>query len=187
QALQSPTFQTTVKTTAPKTTAPFPQKNLELTRTHCPKCQQKMAKVPSKSTKLKADHFLKCPDPDCAAVQFWNPKTKQYEQPYSDRPVDPNAFTNHPCPVCGALLERYSYTKEKQTKTMLRCSIFDNRKEKCREVAYFEGREGFWSPKFGTIALDAPPTTKPASKTAAKKPATKTSKPSAKKTHKIKS
>jgi DNA topoisomerase I len=186
QTLQSPAFQS--KATV-KATPQFPQKNLELTRHNCPKCQQKMAKVPSKSTKLKADHFLKCPDPACGAVQFWNPKIKKYELPYSDRPVDPDAFTNHPCPVCGALLERYSYTKEKQTKTMLRCSIFDNRKEKCREVAYFEGREGFWSPKFGTIGLEGgAPTPKTASqKTTAKKATAKTSKPSAKKTHKIKS
>jgi DNA topoisomerase I len=150
---------------------------LELTRFKCPKCQQKMGKVPSKSEKLKANHFLKCPDLACAAVMFWNPKAKKYEPPYSDRPVDPNSLTDHPCPVCGALLERYTYTKEGKSKIMLRCSILDNRKTKCREVAFFEGREGFWSPKFGTIELGS--VTKAAAKTAAKtvaKTAAKTAK-----------
>lgn len=183
---------------APPTTAtkPLDLSRFTLSRFNCPKCQQKMAKIPSKSTKLKADHFLKCADPACGAVQFWNPKTKKYEQPYSDRPVDPNAFTNHPCPVCGALLERYTYTKDKQQKTMLRCSIFDNRKEKCREVAYFESREGFWSPKFGTIASETPtskiptpktPTPKNAAQKTPRSATPKTTKAPARNTRKIKS
>jgi DNA topoisomerase I len=123
----------------------------------CPKCQQNMAKIPSKSPKLKADHFLKCSMPACGAVMFWDPKTKRYEQPYGDRPIDPNAFTAHPCPVCSASLERYRYSKEGKEKVMLRCSILENRKQKCREVAYFEGKDfdgktGFWSPLFGNLA-----------------------------------
>jgi DNA topoisomerase I len=125
----------------------------ELTRFNCPKCQQKMAKIASKSTKLKAKHFLKCSSSDCGAVMFWNPSVKKYELPYADRPVDPAAFTDHPCPSCGALLEKYRYTKEGKEKTMLRCSILDNRKTKCQEVAYFEGKEGFWSPKFGDLIV----------------------------------
>jgi hypothetical protein len=39
---------------------------------------------------------------------------------------------------------------------MLRCSIFEHRQGKCKEVAYFQGREGFWSPKFGDLANDQP-------------------------------
>ncbi len=128
----------------------------ELTRFKCPKCQQKMGKVRSKSTKLKADHFLKCAGPDCGTVMFWNPPAKKYELPYNDRPVDPEQFTDLPCPVCGALLERYRYQKEGKDKVMLRCSIAAHRQEKCKEVAYFEGREGFWSPKFGNLVTAAP-------------------------------
>ncbi len=124
----------------------------KLTRFNCPKCKAKMGKVPSKSPKLKADHFLKCGNAECGAVMFWNPQGKKYELPYGDRPVDPDAFTNHPCPVCGALLEKYRYTKDGKQKEMLRCSIFENRKGKCKDVAYFQGREGFWSPKFGELA-----------------------------------
>ena len=114
-----------------------------------------MGKVTSKSEKLKADHFLKCSDSTCGAVMFWNPGVKKYELPYGDRPVDPQAFTDHPCPVCGALLEKYKYTKEGKEKTMLRCSILNNRKDRCKEVAFFEGKDGFWSPKFGTIEIKA--------------------------------
>jgi DNA topoisomerase-1 len=51
------------------------------------------------------------------------------------------------------LLERYGYTKDGQDKVMLRCSILDNRRGKCKEVAYFQSRGEFWSPKFGTLKL----------------------------------
>jgi len=117
----------------------------------CPKCSQAMDKIPSRSKKLKANHFLKCADPLCATVMFWNPVKKAYELPYAQRPVDPDAFTNHPCPSCGALLVRHQYQKEGKEKTMLRCSIFENRKDKCKEVAYFQGHSGFWSPKYGEL------------------------------------
>jgi DNA topoisomerase I len=133
----------------------------DLTRYNCPKCKQKMGKVASKSEKLKANHFLKCSDSTCGAVMFWNPGVKKYELPYSDRPVDPNAFTDHPCPVCGALLEKYQYTKDGKQKTMLRCSILEQRKNRCKDVAFFEGNDGFWSPKFGTIAIKESKPTKP--------------------------
>lgn len=120
-------------------------------KTACPKCHQPMDKIPSRSKKLKANHFLKCTDPLCAAVMFWNPKKKGYELPYAQRQADPNAFTNHPCPSCGALLIRHHYQKEGTEKTMLRCSILENRKEKCKDVAYFQGHSGFWSPKYGNL------------------------------------
>lgn len=124
---------------------------LERSRFNCPKCQQKMAKVPSKSTKLKAKHFLKCTTPDCESVLFWNPKTKKYEPPYTSRSLEGQNFTDHPCPVCGALLERYTYRKEEKEKVMLRCSILDHRREKCKDVAFFDTKDGFWSPKFGVL------------------------------------
>lgn len=148
----------------------------------CPKCQAKLLKVPSKSTKLKADHFLKCATESCGAVMFWNPQAKKYEQPYSDRPVDPQSFTDHPCPVCGALLEKYNYTKEGQQKTMLRCSILDHRREKCREVAYFQGREGFWSPKFGDLKSGTELDNAPAASPAARSASTRTKSTTAKST-----
>jgi len=125
------------------------------TQTPCPKCQNPMHKIPSRSKKMKADHFLKCGTPACGTVMFWNAKGKRYELPYGERSLHPDTFTDHPCPVCGALLERYTYTKEGREKTMLRCSLLEHRREKCKEVAFFEGRDGFWSPKFGTLHLKA--------------------------------
>ncbi|MEO1387990.1 MAG: type I DNA topoisomerase [Cyanobacteria bacterium J06634_6] len=118
----------------------------------CPRCQQTLSKIPSKSKKLKANHFLKCEQPVCDTVMFWNPQKKSYELPYAKRTVDPSAFTNHPCPSCGALLIQHHYQKDGQDKVMLRCSILENRKNKCKEVAFFKTREGaFWSPKFGVL------------------------------------
>lgn len=154
QAAQAIGTSITVKTQA-TTPAKSGKSPTEMTRFNCPKCQGKMGKVKSNSTKLKADHFLKCASETCGAVMFWNPKAKKYELPYSDRPVDPDAFTEHPCPVCGALLEKYRYTKDGTQKEMLRCSIFEHRQGKCKEVAYFQAKTGFWSPKFGELT---PPT-----------------------------
>ncbi|MGV0023668.1 type I DNA topoisomerase [Phormidesmis priestleyi] len=65
-----------------------------------------------------------------------------------------DSLTDLPCPVCGALLERYVYTKEGQEKTMLRCTIAENRRGKCKEVAFFDSRGRFWSPKFGELSLE---------------------------------
>ncbi|MEM9087687.1 MAG: type I DNA topoisomerase [Cyanobacteria bacterium P01_F01_bin.53] len=127
-------------------------KKEQKSKTKCPKCDQLLNKIPSKSKKLKANHFLKCGSPGCGTVMFWNTTKKAYELPYSERAADPAAFTNHPCPVCSALLIRHAYKKEGIDKVMLRCSIVENRKGKCKDVAFFQSRDGgFWSPKFGTL------------------------------------
>ncbi len=158
-------------------------------KTACPKCNTLLQKIPSKSKKLQANHFLKCETPGCETVMFWNKSRKAYEQPYAQRSPDPANFTNHPCPSCGALLERYSYNKDGQDKTMLRCSVFENRKSKCQDVAYFHSRDEYWSPKYGVLGAD--PETNPSAekrnssakapgntKTAKKSPAKRTRKAS---------
>lgn len=126
-------------------------------KTNCPKCAQPLSKIPSRSKKLKANHFLKCESSSCDTVMFWNPTKKSYELPYAKRPVDPKAFTDHPCPSCGALLIRHTYQKEGVDKVMLRCSLLENRKGKCKDVAFFQSRDGgFWSPKFGNLPTTSP-------------------------------
>jgi DNA topoisomerase I len=130
---------------------------VKLTTTPCPTCGEAMHKIPSRSPKLKAKHFLKCSASGCGTVMFWNAKAKRYELPHAQRQAArPDLFTDHPCPVCGALLERYTYTREGQEKVMLRCSLLDNRRGKCKEVAFFYSRGEFWSPKFGTVNLLQP-------------------------------
>lgn len=136
------------KPTAAKSTA------AKLTKTKCPTCGEAMNKIPSRSKQLKTKHFLKCSAPGCSTVMFWNAKAKRYELPSTQRQAHhPEMFTEHPCPVCGALLERYLYTKDGQEKVMLRCSLFENRRGKCKEVAFFQSRSEFWSPKFGTLKV----------------------------------
>ncbi|MGA7936965.1 MAG: type I DNA topoisomerase [Kovacikia sp.] len=151
QATGSPAIKagevTAIAATSPKVQA-------AVTKTLCPKCGEAMHKIPSQSKKLKANHFLKCGAAGCGTVMFWNPQGKRYELPYAQRTPDPDAFTEVPCPVCGALLERYRYTKEGKEKVMLRCSLLEHRRGKCKEVAFFAGHDGFWSPKFGTLKLD---------------------------------
>ncbi|MEO0826137.1 MAG: type I DNA topoisomerase [Cyanobacteria bacterium J06642_9] len=119
----------------------------------CPKCEQAMNKISSRSKKLKANHFLKCSDLSCGTVMFWNAKKKSYELPYTQRSPDPDSFTNYPCPSCGALLERHAYQKDGKDKVMLRCALLENRRGKCKEVAFFQSRDGFWSPKFGNLKV----------------------------------
>ncbi|MEB3211844.1 MAG: type I DNA topoisomerase [Leptolyngbyaceae bacterium] len=128
--------------------------NGRTTQTKCPTCDEAMTKIPSRSKKMKAKHFLKCSGTGCGTVMFWNAKAKRYELPHAQRQaVNPEMFVDHPCPVCGAMLERYAYTKDGQDKVMLRCSIQENRRSKCKEVAFFQSRGEFWSPKFGTLKL----------------------------------
>ncbi|MGB5975142.1 MAG: type I DNA topoisomerase [Nodosilinea sp.] len=127
------------------------------TKIKCPTCGEAMHKIPSRSKKMKAKHFLKCSGTTCNTVMFWNAKVKRYELPNAQRQAtSPDMFVDHPCPVCGALLERYAYTKDGQNKEMLRCSLTENRRGKCKEVAFFQSRGEFWSPTFGTLKLPAP-------------------------------
>ncbi len=128
----------------------------EVIERQCPNCGHQMTKVFSKSTKMKADHFLSCDkrQSGCGCVMFLNAKSGQYELPYSERKTVPQAElqTNYACPVCKSPLERHNYTKEGQNKVMLRCSNPKTRQSKCKEVAFFETKTGkWWSPKFGEI------------------------------------
>jgi DNA topoisomerase-1 len=153
---QNPQLQEKRSQNPPSVPAVKPPRSGSKTEFPCPKCGTAMNKISSRSKKLKADHFLKCADPGCDTVMFWNLTGKRYELPYAQRTPDPEAFTDFPCPVCGALLERYRYTREGQGKVMLRCSLPQNRREKCREVAFFATLDGFWSPKFGNLGRSQP-------------------------------
>jgi len=54
--------------------------------------------------------------------------------------------------VCKKPFEEYSYTKDGQNKTMLRCSGQDSWKDtKHKDVAYFHTAKGWWSPKLGNL------------------------------------
>jgi len=63
----------------------------------------------------------------------------------------PTVLTEHSCPVCNSKLEEYAYQKDGQPKTLLRCSVADNREKKCKKVAYFSSRGQWWSPDFGEL------------------------------------
>ncbi|MGB6013140.1 MAG: type I DNA topoisomerase, partial [Nodosilinea sp.] len=159
QLLSLPTFAEQPPTSGAMSTQRSPVSkvkptNGQPTKTKCPTCGEAMNKVPSRSKKMKAKHFLKCSGAGCGAVMFWHAKAKRYELPHTQRQATKSElFTDHPCPVCGALLERYAYTKDGQDKEMLRCSLLENRRSKCKEVAFFQSRGEFWSPNFGTLKL----------------------------------
>ncbi|MEL7501726.1 MAG: type I DNA topoisomerase [Cyanobacteria bacterium J06554_6] len=127
--------------------------NATPTQTPCPNCGEAMNKIPSRSKKLQVKHFLRCAAVDCDAVLFWNAKAKRYEPPRTARGTGaaPSRLTDHPCPSCGALLERHTYNKAGQEKVMLRCSLPANRQGKCKAVAFFQSRGEFWSPQFGVL------------------------------------
>ncbi len=157
-------------------------KQPKLTEVRCPKCEWMMQKIPCRSKKLKADHFLKCSNADCDTAMFWSDKKQGYELPYSQQlesnqkgetaiatsktplqqpfantsSVKPAStasnITQYPCPVCSKPLELYEYVKDGEQKKMLRCSdATARRQDNHKKVAFFAAKGRFWSPTYGEI------------------------------------
>jgi DNA topoisomerase-1 len=135
---------------------PVTERNFEKSRTRCPQCKNHLAKIPS--SKVKKKYFLKCVSGCENVVLFWSEYTKTWEAPRSQAAKEANPqklpakVTTYPCPVCKKPLEEYSYTKDGQSKVMLRCSNPKSRNDsKHKDVAYFNTQKGWWSPKFGEL------------------------------------
>ena len=134
----------------------FVERKYETSKTRCPNCKNCLAKIPS--SKVKKKYFLKCVSGCENIVLFWSDFNKKWEAPKTKTYADENApkpsakITAYPCPVCKKPLEEYSYLKDGQNKTMLRCSGQDSWKDtKHKDVAYFHTAKGWWSPKFGNL------------------------------------
>lgn len=152
------------------------QRNYETSRSKCPECKNNLAKIPS--SKVKKKYFLKCVSGCDNIVLFWSEYSKSWEAPRSSSNgataidavktnLDDGAtcatksqksqtkaanLTKFPCPVCKTPLSEYSYVKDGQNKTMLRCSNPDSHNDsKHKDVAYFNTAKGWWSPKFGEL------------------------------------
>ncbi|MBW4632047.1 MAG: type I DNA topoisomerase [Iphinoe sp. HA4291-MV1] len=132
------------------------ERKFETSRTRCPQCNNNLAKI--NSNKVKKKYFLKCVSGCENVVLFWSEYTKTWEPPRSQTRLDANPqkppvkITTYPCPVCKQPLEEYTYTKDAQSKKMLRCSNPKSRNEqKHKDVAYFSTPKGWWSPKFGEL------------------------------------
>ncbi|MEO0838373.1 MAG: type I DNA topoisomerase [Cyanobacteria bacterium J06643_5] len=132
------------------------ERKYDKSRTRCPECNNHLAKI--KSNKVKKKYFLKCVSGCENVVLFWSDYNKKWQAPRSKDDKTPVAkkppakITEHPCPVCKKPLEEYTYTKEGQKKTMLRCSDSKARTDKKhKEAVYFNTAKGWWSPKFGNL------------------------------------
>lgn len=132
------------------------ERKYDKSRTRCPECNNHLAKI--KSNKVKKKYFLKCVSGCENVVLFWSDYNKKWQAPRSKddkTPVakkPPGKITEYPCPVCKKPLEEYTYTKEGQKKTMLRCSDSKARTDKKhKEAVYFNTAKGWWSPKFGNL------------------------------------
>ncbi|MTJ55213.1 type I DNA topoisomerase [Anabaena sp. UHCC 0253] len=132
------------------------ERKYETSKTRCPECKNFLAKIPS--SKVKKKYFLKCVSGCENIVLFWSDFNKKWEAPKTKTSPDENApkpsakITAYPCPVCQKPLEEYSYIKDGQNKTMLRCSGQESWKDKKhKDVAYFHTAKGWWSPKFGNL------------------------------------
>ncbi|MEM6752269.1 MAG: type I DNA topoisomerase [Cyanobacteria bacterium P01_C01_bin.38] len=137
---------------------PTTQRKYDKSRTRCPECNNYLAKI--KSSKVKKKYFLKCVSGCENVVLFWNDYSKKWQAPGSkDSKADktaakkpPAKITEYPCPVCQKPLEEYSYTKDGQKKSLLRCSDAKARKNsKHKDAVYFNTAKGWWSPKFGNL------------------------------------
>jgi DNA topoisomerase-1 len=132
------------------------ERKYENSRTKCPECNNFLAKIPS--SKVKKKYFLKCVSGCENVVLFWSDFNKRWEAPKTKTsatektPKQAAKITSYPCPVCKKPLEEYSYIKDGQNKTMLRCSGQDSWKDKKhKDAAYFHTVKGWWSPKFGNL------------------------------------
>ncbi len=131
---------------------------LEISTVHCPQCNKFLTKIPS--NKVKKKFFLKCKN-DCEnVVLFWNDFSKTWELPKTKSAADQTStspstvkLTEYLCPVCNKPLCEHGYTKDGQSKVMLKCSGQDSWKDKKhKDVAYFRTDRGWWSPKFGLLS-----------------------------------
>jgi DNA topoisomerase-1 len=136
--------------------SPVAERKFQTSRTRCPQCKNYLAKIPS--NKVTKKYFLKCLSGCEDTVLFWSDRTKSWEAPRSQAAKSANSakppvkITTYFCPVCKKPLEEYSYTKDGQNKTMLRCSDSKSRNDqKHKDVAYFTTAKGWWSPKFGEL------------------------------------
>ncbi|MFM7364442.1 MAG: type I DNA topoisomerase [Cuspidothrix sp.] len=139
------------------------ERKYESSKTKCPECSNFLAKIPS--SKVKKKYFLKCVSGCENIVLFWSDFNKRWEAPKTktseskkteiEKTVKPETkITSYPCPVCKKPLEEYSYIKDGQNKTMLRCSGQDSWKDKKhKDAAYFHTAKGWWSPKFGNLMI----------------------------------
>jgi DNA topoisomerase I len=88
---------------------------------------------------------------------FWSDRSNEWQLPQpKTSQLSPAKLTAHLCPVCQKPLEEYSYNKDGQAKSMLRCADAAARtKPNHKDVAYFRGKEGqWWSPKLGNLSAD---------------------------------
>ncbi|MFM7408215.1 MAG: type I DNA topoisomerase [Cuspidothrix sp.] len=134
------------------------ERKYKSSKTRCPECNNFLAKIPS--SKVKKKYFLKCVSGCENVVLFWSDFNKRWEAPKAKTsatektPKPETKITSYPCPVCNKLLEEYSYIKDGQNKTMLRCSGKDSWKDKKhKDAAYFHTAKGWWSPKFGNLII----------------------------------
>ena len=133
------------------------ERKFSSSKTRCPQCNNFLSKIPS--SKVKKKYFLKCTSGCSNVVLFWSDNSKMWEVPRTKASVGENQqkpqalLTSYSCPVCKKPLEEYSYIKDGQSKTMLRCSQPQSRQDnKHKDVAYFSTQKGWWSPKFGELS-----------------------------------
>jgi DNA topoisomerase I len=130
-------------------TAAVSDRKFDKSRTRCPECNNFLAKIPS--SKLKKKYFLKCQSGCENVVLFWNEFQKTWAAPggkETKSEKSPTKISSYLCPECQKFLEEYSYTKDGQRKTMLRCQD-----KKHKDVAYFHTQKGWWSPKYGDLKV----------------------------------
>jgi len=125
-------------------------------RQRCSQCQNYLAKIPSQ--KLKKKYFLKCVSGCTNVVMFYSERDKKWQLPQKKQtPSQPNEvmppqLTQYVCPICRKPLEEYSYKKNGQAKSLLRCSDSNARNnDQHKEAVYFHTVKGWWSPSFGEL------------------------------------
>lgn len=119
----------------------------------CGSCGELLIEQPYKpkfDTPVK--HFLKCANGCEGEVYFYNNTVKDWVKKGTvvEKPAPkPGKATEFVCQFCGKPMEEHSYTKDGQTKSMLRCSDLDawkDERHKSVGIYFMSSKGGWWNP-----------------------------------------
>ena len=136
----------------------------EMTDFQCPVCEGKLetytyekdgaTKTMLRCHNANTDALKEQAQAGCSEVAFFESRGAFWSPEYGEigesNIPDDEVLEGVPCPVCQGDLEKHFYPKDGEIKSMLRCP--EKQEAGCGDVAFFETKEGYWSPDYGDLS-----------------------------------